>query len=226
MASHPELVLGANDDVRPAVLEVYEWLLSLYLPTRFPLMFKVLNPMPTDDAAKPPSLLQSLVTGECYPLEPPQSTIEALKIMGGLIDEDMLFMLPSPDADGYSLQGYVNCFANGPSTRERFSRKLRDIHSSIPGYREKLETGMDKWFEKLEVGAFVKRINVSAASIQILCTLQGRPGLRLTLFKWAITDNGELFSESIWIPFVNAEKDSTDIDIDHVRWTLLLSLLL
>lgn len=124
-------------------------------------MFEISNLEATDDATKP-SWLRNLVTGEKCPLEPPQSTIKALRIMGELVDEDMLFMLPSPDGDGYSLQGYVNCFANGPSTRQRLARKLRNIHGTIPGYKERLERSVDKWFDSLEVGTFVKRVNVRA----------------------------------------------------------------
>ena len=143
IASHAELVLNANSVVRPVVLEVYEWLLSIYLPTRFVLMFKIFNLKSGDDTTKP-NLLHNFVTDEKCPLEASQCTIEALKIVGELVNEDMLFMLPSSDGDGYSLQGYVNCFANDPSTRRRLARKLRDIHGSIPGYKEKLERNVDK----------------------------------------------------------------------------------
>ena len=63
---------------------------------------------------------------------------EALK---GLLDitciaylEDMLFMLPSAENDEYSLQAFVNCFANGPNTRYRLDMKLKEIHVGVPSF--------------------------------------------------------------------------------------------
>jgi hypothetical protein len=48
--------------------------------------------------------------------------------------------------------------------------KLRDIHGPVPGYKEKLEKSMDRFFEKLEVGRVVRRSNVSENAIfQISC---------------------------------------------------------
>lgn len=56
--------------------------------------------------------------------------------------------------------------------REKASLKLRDIHAPVPGYKEKLELSMDRYFANLPVGKIVKRAN------------------------WAITTHSRLFAPS------------------------------
>jgi hypothetical protein len=154
MATYPSCVLGAADVAEPAIRELFSWLLTEYLPRRYPTMFR-LERSPVEDAG----VLQNLVTGEYVELKWPESSTTALKILGGLIDEDLHILLP--DENGYALQGFVNCFANGPNTRLRLSKSLTAIHQSVPGYEEQLSTRMDAWFNRVRVGTFVKRSNVS-----------------------------------------------------------------
>lgn len=155
MAEHPETALAAEDCVRPAVDEFYIWLLGTYLPTRFPRMFG-LQP----STGKSPACLKNLVTNEYYPLAPKARPLDTLRVMGGLIDDDLLFLLPSEDGDGYVLKGFVTCFPNGFDTAKKLNLKLRDIHMPVPQYKEKLEKSMDRYFDRLTVGKFVKRANV------------------------------------------------------------------
>lgn len=156
MANHPETVLAAESSVKPAVDEFYTWLVGTYLPTRFPRMFTL---CPATD--EKPTYLHNQATGEKTPLSPAKTPIDSLRIMGGLIDDDLLFLLPSEDGDGYTLKGFVTCFPNGFDTAKKFNLKLREIHRPVPLYREKLEKSMDRYFEKIPVGKFVKRANVS-----------------------------------------------------------------
>jgi hypothetical protein len=163
MAEHMETVLGAENCVKPAVDEFYVWLVGTYLPTRYPSMFQLL---PATDGK--PGYLRSLVTEEQLPLLPPINPKDALSLMGGLIDDDLLFLLPSDDGDSVTLKGFVTCFPNGFNTADKLNIKLRDIHTPVPQYKEKLEKSMDRFFDKLKVGRFVKRANVSQS-----------PGLRI-----------------------------------------------
>jgi hypothetical protein len=80
--------------------------------------------------------------------------------MGGLIDDDLLFLMPSDDGDSVTLRGFVTCCPNGFNTAEKLNLKLRDIHTPVPHYKEKLEKSMDRFFDKIKVGKFVKRANV------------------------------------------------------------------
>lgn len=150
MRDHRPIVLQADSSIKPAVDEFYTWLVSNYLPTRFPTMFTLGK-----------STLLNHATSEPVPLIPPSDSIKALEVLGGNIDDDFLFLLPSEDRDGYVLKGFVTCFPAGFNTKEKFGLKLRDIHKPVPGYKEKLEKSMDRFFDKLEVGKVVLRTNVS-----------------------------------------------------------------
>lgn len=58
------------------------------------------------------------------------------------------------------LKGFVTCFPNGFNTATKLNLELRDIHTPIPQYKEKLEKSMDRYFEKLKAGKFIQRANV------------------------------------------------------------------
>lgn len=155
MAEHTETVLGATDGVKAAVDEFYTWLVGTYLPTRYPTMFTLL---PATD--EKPAHLHSLVTDEQYPILPQSDPKDTLRSMGGLTDDDLLFLLPSDDGDSVTLKGFVTCCPNGFNTAEKLNLKLRDIHTPVPQYKERLEKSMDRFFDKIKVGKFVKRANV------------------------------------------------------------------
>lgn len=165
MEEHPETVLAAEDNVKPAVDEFYIWLVGTYLPTRFPRMFQL---RPSTENQSP--YLHSLVTDEKYPLHPTEKPLNTLRAMGGLIEDDLLFLLPSDDGDGMALKGFVTCFPNGFNTAQKLNLRLRDIHHPVPQYKEKLEKSMDRFFEKLKLGKFIRRANVSEM-VSYLCLI-------------------------------------------------------
>ena len=147
---HNPIVIQAAPSMKPAVDELYTWLISIYLPTRFPTMFTL----------SATSLL-NCVTSEFLPRIPPADPVKALEILGGNIDDEFLLLVPSEDGDGYVLKGFVTCFPAGFNTKEKFGLKLRDIHKPVPGYKDKLGKSMDRFFDKIEVGRIVLRSNVS-----------------------------------------------------------------
>jgi hypothetical protein len=157
MRDHHDIAIQAHPSIKPAVNELYTWLLSTYLPQRFPTMFKLIR-----------SHLLNLATSEYLPLAPPSDPIQALETLGANIDDDFLLLLPSDDGDGYVLKGFVTCFPSGFNTKEKFGLKLRDIHGPVPGYKEKLEKSMDRFFERLEVGKVVLRMNVRSKCWYVL----------------------------------------------------------
>lgn len=68
------------------------------------------------------------------------------------IDEDFLMILPSPDSDGYSLQSFIWAYPVGFEPQSKMGIKLRDAHTPVPGYKEKLAPSMDRYFSKLQRG--------------------------------------------------------------------------
>lgn len=155
MTQHPRSTLAADDCVKSAVDEFYTWLVGTYLPIRFPRMFQLHL---TNQRS---GFLRNLANDEMLSLTPETKPLDTLRVLGGLVDDDFLFLLPSEDGDGYTLKGFVTCFPNGFDTARKLNLKLRDIHTSVPQYKQKLERSMDRFFDKLQVRRFIKRANVS-----------------------------------------------------------------
>lgn len=149
--------------VRDAVEELYAFLIEWYLPNRYPSMFRVI-PFPKEKGGK---VLVNKVTGDSWPttLDHTQSIDHGLEVLGKLIDEDFLILLPiqspdkSPQDQKYHLSAYITCYPSGFDPAQKLGLQLSAIHAPVPGYSEKLEKSMDRFFAKLEVGKAVKRVN-------------------------------------------------------------------
>ncbi|KAG0155221.1 hypothetical protein PDIDSM_795 [Penicillium digitatum] len=164
---HHDVVVAINNDqtpkedprIRLAISELYNFVLGTYLPTRYPSMFQL-------NAER--SLFQNLVTGATWPttLSPTTPAIQALKILSQTVDEDFLILLPELLSDAeeqpnYVLQAYAVCFPAGFNTRKKLGLRLVDIHVPVPRYQEKIGRSMDRFFARIRVGKFVKRVNWS-----------------------------------------------------------------
>lgn len=153
MRAHASTVLQAYPESIPAVSELYIFLFSTYLPQRFPGIFILAD-----------NSLYNTATSTSIPLSPSANPIETLSRIGENIDDEFLILLKAADGDGYVLKAFVTCFPNGFDTEKKLGMKLREIHSPVPGYKEKLEMSMDRFFERLEVGKVVSRANVRKPS--------------------------------------------------------------
>ncbi|KAL2867096.1 heme-dependent oxidative N-demethylase family protein [Aspergillus lucknowensis] len=104
------------------------------------------------------------------------SLLHLLDTLSSWIDEDFLILFPNPtspptiptttpEAGGedpqYILQAYSTYYPSGFNPREKVSLPLSKIHTPVPGYKQKLEKSMDRFFARLEVGRFVVRVNWS-----------------------------------------------------------------
>ncbi|KAJ5543818.1 hypothetical protein N7494_005097 [Penicillium frequentans] len=170
---HHDIVVAVNDSstadprTRIAVSELYSFIFGTYLPTRYPDIFEVYQSTETKC-----EIFESHITGQKWPtsLSASTPTIRALEILAQTVDEDFLILLPEPEPAApsgqpkYILQGYANCYPAGFNTREKLGLRLADIHSPVPGYMEKLERSMDRFFARIEPGRFVKRVSWSITS--------------------------------------------------------------
>lgn len=167
LEQHHDVVVAINNDqtpeedprIRPAISELYNFVLGTYLPTRYPSMFKL-------NAES--SIFHNLVTGATWPttLSPTTPAIQALEILSQTVDEDFLILLPeilsdSEEQPKYVLQAYASCFPAGFNTRKKLGLRMVDIHTPVPRYQEKIGRSMDRFFARLAVGKFVKRVNWS-----------------------------------------------------------------
>ena len=164
-------VVACNLKGNDAVFELYRWLTVTYLPCRFPNHFKLNN----GEKAFSPALLLSEITGERIPLQP-YSSLAALKILGAHIDTEFLLLLPNPITGNYHLEAFVNCTPSGFNTRAKLSLPLAAIHIPVPGYKQKLEKSMDRFFASLPNGKIVKRANWSITTNRELFSLDGNHG--------------------------------------------------
>ena len=180
ISKHGTHVVAVNDDyiIRPAVVEHYEFLMGTYLPLRFPKMFKLHE---TDYEMGKAFMLENLVTGAIFPASASASTptTRLLETLGRTVDEDFLFLSSDQDDstepkdkdnEKYILQAYVVCCPAGFDPAEKLGKRLAAIHTPVPGYQSKIEGSMDRFFSRLEVGKYVKRVN------------------------WSVTTHGELYA--------------------------------
>lgn len=180
MQKYGHIAIGVNDDesVRPAVRELYNFLMCTYLPKRYPTMFKLHH--------------ANFETGQMYMLEnyatkallPAQvgksmSTRSLLENLGRTLDEDFLFLQPEEAEEGnekdtkYVLQAHVVVCPSGWDPREKLGRRLAEIHGPVPGYSKILEGSMDRYFAKLSVGEYVVRSNWSIVTSRELFQCEG-----------------------------------------------------
>lgn len=217
LKSHPETVVGIHDDgsdprIADAVCEYYTFVLGTYLPTRYPNVFNLHRTELVDGSKN--HMLENRATGELWPITLTDSkgangkrsrTRKALENLLRVVDEDILFLLPESSSSGdekYHLKAYAVAFPSGFDTTKKLGLPLSAIHGPVPGYKDKLERSMDRFFGKLEPGKYVKRSN------------------------WTITAGDELFaafgalhgSEDEGMKELRAE----DLDVDSVCTLYLL----
>lgn len=156
MTQYPEVVLAADSSIKPAMDEFYIWIFGVYLR-----MFR-------KDMVDSQPVVRNLITSETLTLSPPSEPLEALRALGAHLNDDFLFMLPSSDGEEYRLRGFVTCFPSGFNTRKKLGMSLRQIHTPVPGYKQKIGLSMDRFSERLEVGKFVQRANVRTARPNVL----------------------------------------------------------
>jgi Protein of unknown function (DUF3445) len=172
LEKNPTIAIGVNNDkrIRPAVCELYTFLTGTYLPLRYPSMFKVHH---TEFEDGKTSVLYNHTTNEMIPTSasgPSTATSTLLRTLGRHLDEDFLLLLPETttgtakkqqDKTKYVLEAYVSCAPSGFNPAEKLGKKLAEIHGPVPGYAQKLEASMDRFFARLEEGKYVKRANWS-----------------------------------------------------------------
>jgi hypothetical protein len=138
-------ITGGEEPVR----ELYDYLLTQYLPVRFPTMFHLSNDR---------TVFKNLIAGRSFPARPPVDTKAALRVLGENVEEDLFLLLPTPE--GHQLVAYICCFPSGFDPSEKLGKLLSDIHKPAPGYG-KIGPSVERYFAKLEADKPVKRMNVS-----------------------------------------------------------------
>ncbi|OAA76841.1 hypothetical protein LEL_06525 [Akanthomyces lecanii RCEF 1005] len=161
IAQHGATVHGCTPHGRAAVAELYAYLLSSYLPARYPSLFQL---APSSRA------LRNLATGATHPTAPPADAEAALRILGETVEEDMFLLRETPR--GHESTAFACCFPSGFDPSEKLGRLLSEIHEPVPGY-DRIAASMERFFGKLEVGRSVKRMNWSVQTHDQLFNCKG-----------------------------------------------------
>ena len=185
ISTYPAVVLGFQPEMVQSLEELYEYLFGYYLPQRFPGLFKITIRMELE-MRQPVRWLKNLVTGDCHPLIPPTRRLREpeltgavnylLQAIGTTIEEDFLMLLPDkllPGNQGgseYKMRAFCTCFPSGFNSPGILGKPLASIHQPVPGYKERLQMSMDRFFARVVVGKPWKRWN------------------------WTVTMHGELFT--------------------------------
>lgn len=158
--------------------EFYE-LITSYLPVRYPTIYQKVQGMfwwPEylhTDLNCPASALNDFSAAHGnhdIPINCPKDVREGLTNISFTLDEDFLVLVPAEDGDGYILGSYIACFPQGFDTSTLLGKRVRDIHAPVPKYDEKLKTSMERFFDRMETGKFVRRANWSLATTSKLYT--------------------------------------------------------
>lgn len=143
-----------TEDCIPSVIEFYQESTKFMLQ-RYPMCFTVKD-----------GLIHNHIRNDTIPLDPysEKDPKELLCHLSRFLEEDFILMFPDAknyDTDEFIFKGGVFAFAAGFDPAERFKTPLTNVHGPVPEYRTKLRPQMNKFFDKLKPGVFVKRNNWS-----------------------------------------------------------------
>ncbi|KAL4906280.1 hypothetical protein BDW74DRAFT_140470 [Aspergillus multicolor] len=178
-----------NAEIREALCEWYEYAMGTYLPERYPSMFRLIPSdnekqgtqleslvtglkAPIDAEEQMRSYLRTSTNSPDPVAHEKAQLLHLLDTLGTWVDEDFLILLPSripstpedptPDpSTQYILEAYTTYYPAGFDTRKKLGKTLQQIHVPLPRYKQKLSMSMDRFFERLEVGKAVMRVNWS-----------------------------------------------------------------
>lgn len=156
IAEYKNTVHGCLPGGESAVHELYSYILTHHLPTRFPDLFTCQG-----------KVFHNRATGKSFPTIPPQDPERCLRILGETVEED-IFLLKEMETTHKCL-AFTCCFPTGFDPSSKLGLDLRGIHGPVPAY-EKIGPSMERFFRKLEVGKSVKRMNVSSGILTRVCS--------------------------------------------------------
>ena len=158
--------------------EFYE-LITSYLPVRYPTIYLKVKGMFWSpeylhtNLTCPASAFNDFSKAHAendIPMNCPEDVRQGLLHISSTLDEDFLVLIPAEDGDGYILGAYITCFPQGFETSTILGKRVREIHGPVPKYKEKLQSSMERFFDRMEVGKFVRRANWSCATTNKLYT--------------------------------------------------------
>lgn len=158
---------GCHESAVDALKETYDYIFN-HLLKRYPMYFE-LNEKGTS--------IHNKITGKTIPASPSELTPEEiLRYIATNIEEDMLILIKNPSTeeyDEYILRAAVSLFPAGFNPLEKLNQPLTKIHGPVPGYLQKLQLSMNKFFTRLQPYEYYIRNNWSLQTHTNICAPVG-----------------------------------------------------
>lgn len=140
VATHPDAYEGA--------VELLDEL-ARYLPARYPSLFR-----------RTAVGIDNIFTGESFNIVERPLREDPMTICGRLVQDDLAIMIEQPDGQ-YRLMAGSILLPGFWRLSDKLGMTLSDIHTSghVPHFKEKLETGMLKFFQRLRCDTIYSRNN-------------------------------------------------------------------
>ncbi|KAF9235876.1 hypothetical protein BU15DRAFT_89432 [Melanogaster broomeanus] len=202
--------------------------LAEYLPRRYPSVFSVsrlpaVSSIPSIggiplawDGQMPIRIIEVVETGIKYDLGVLESMsgVEmgeaALRIVNGLMQDDIAIMLEGSDGK-YYFQGGLICVPGFWRMRDKIGMPLDEIHGDVPQFREKLQLSMNRFFKRLPLDKPVIRNNYSIQVVKPLTVPDASDEPRLDVEEETLSDIDP--EELSWSESLNGPED----DFAHGR---------
>ncbi|KAI1014376.1 hypothetical protein LB504_012243 [Fusarium proliferatum] len=175
VAEHSDMVIASEPCSEAAVKEFYVWMVRTYLPQRYPSLYH----------SKGNTLFGPASTK--LPLGPPNDVKAILLLLAENIDAELFFL--QRQGDSYVARALIDCYPFSFNPALKLNKTLAEIHGPVPGYKEKLERPMNRYFTSLPKGKAVKRHNWNISIDRDLFAPRENPltVLPLCLMDWIKT---------------------------------------
>lgn len=146
MESVPQETCLVDPRASGAVREVYDTTIE-YLVARYPEFFLI----------KGGNVVNKILSAEMPRLAGDLPATRLLKLIGQNIEEDIHLLEYDHQGQEYNLRASTGFGANGFYWRKKFGNIITRIHVPVPQYKEKLQFSMNRYFDKMQVGKWVRR---------------------------------------------------------------------
>ncbi|KAF4998294.1 hypothetical protein FGRMN_3343 [Fusarium graminum] len=140
--------VDTHPDAFPAAVELLQELAD-YLPARYPNLFE-----------RTSVGIKNKWSGEDFNIVERPLAEDPMAICARLVQDDLAIMIERPDGEYYLLSGAI-LLAGFWRLSDKYGMSLSEIHTSgdVPHFKEKLETGMCKFFKRLRPETVYNRNN-------------------------------------------------------------------
>ncbi|KAG4418257.1 hypothetical protein IFR04_008615 [Cadophora malorum] len=126
-------------------------IVTSFLSTRFPQHFAIIS------SPSGPKIINHL-TDEIFPIGP--TCPNPLEVAAKLSMEDFNILLRHPETGEYHLQASATLFPAGWKLQERIGTSMANLHRPVPGWKEKLQSSVNRYFDHLSHKTAMERTNV------------------------------------------------------------------